>query len=174
MERRCQVKMTPHGRDMLCCLVRCVPPLAWCLSFAHAPSKPSRKWLLLLLQRFQSSWGLVEPFLRPQTPMHVWESKCTACYGSGIVSFSSGRRGRRSSATCASCTGMGASLSPWQLCMCGSSISPEHLTLGELGLRSSIRGFARGRVCGIGTRSPTTSLSSLHPYFHPVYVKDFW
>ncbi|CAK0785987.1 hypothetical protein CVIRNUC_009200 [Coccomyxa viridis] len=41
-----------------------------------------------------------------QTPMHVWESKCTACYGSGTVSFSS-RRGRRTSATCASCTGMG-------------------------------------------------------------------
>ena len=142
MERRCQVKLTPHGRDILCCYQR-APPLAWFLSFAHTPSKPSRNWLLLL-QRFQSSWGLVEPFLRPQTPMHVWESKCTACYGSGIVSFSSNRRGRRSSATCASCTGMGASLSPRQLCMCGSSSSPEHLTLGELGLRPSIRGFARG------------------------------
>ena len=145
MERRCQVKMTPHGRDILCWMVQRVPPLAWFLSFAHALSKPSRNWLLLLLlQRFQSSWGLVEPFLRPQTPMHVWESKCTACYGSGIVSCSSGRRGRRSSATCASCTGLGASLSPWQLCLCGSSSSLEHLTLGELGLRPSIRGFARG------------------------------
>ncbi|KAK9902175.1 hypothetical protein WJX75_006913 [Coccomyxa subellipsoidea] len=41
-----------------------------------------------------------------QVPMHVWESKCRACHGSGTVT-SYGRRGKRSSGSCPSCTGMG-------------------------------------------------------------------
>lgn len=41
--------------------------------------------------------------------MHVWESKCRACYGTGSVTFSS-RRGKRSTAICPSCTGMGESV----------------------------------------------------------------
>ena len=39
--------------------------------------------------------------------MHVWESKCRACYGTGSVQSSS-RRGKRITSICPSCTGMGA------------------------------------------------------------------
>ena len=45
--------------------------------------------------------------MRAQVPMHVWESKCRACYGTGSVQ-SSTRRGKRSSGICPSCTGVGA------------------------------------------------------------------
>lgn len=45
-----------------------------------------------------------------QTPMHVWETKCTSCYGSGTVT-ASGRGRRRGSAfscsTCVTCHGLG-------------------------------------------------------------------
>lgn len=45
-----------------------------------------------------------------QTPMHVWESNCTMCYGTGTVTSYSGRRrsNRRYSSTCPGCHGLGA------------------------------------------------------------------
>ncbi|CAL5228474.1 g11615 [Coccomyxa viridis] len=65
-----------------------------------------------------------------QTPMHVWESKCTACYGSGTVSFSS-RRGRHSSATCASCTGMGYVRRTSSRIIPDLNGNGKHLTIGR-------------------------------------------
>lgn len=49
--------------------------------------------------------------MRAQVPMHVWESKCRACYGTGSVQSSS-RRGKRITSICPSCTGMGARALP--------------------------------------------------------------
>lgn len=43
-----------------------------------------------------------------QRSMHVWESKCRACAGRGVVTSYSRRGGRRSSYTCPSCHGIGA------------------------------------------------------------------
>ena len=168
-------KMTPHGREILCWMVQRVPPLAWCISFAHALlPNPAGTGCCCCCCTLNSSWDFVEPFLRLQTPMHVWESKCTACYGSGIVSFTSGRRGRRSSATCASCTGMGAFLSPRQLSYVRLVKPTRAPATGRIRPLSQNR-----RIClweesvVLGRESPTTSLSNLYPCFHPVYVKDF-
>lgn len=43
---------------------------------------------------------------RCKTPIYVWERKCKACYGTGMVSSRS-RRGNRSSYPCLSCHGIG-------------------------------------------------------------------
>ncbi|GAB4813208.1 hypothetical protein N2152v2_000254 [Parachlorella kessleri] len=41
-----------------------------------------------------------------KTKIHVWETKCRACFGSGVVVMS-GRRGRRTKCICLQCTGLG-------------------------------------------------------------------
>jgi len=43
---------------------------------------------------------------RCRTAIYVWERKCKACYGTGIVTSSS-RRGNRTSYACLSCHGLG-------------------------------------------------------------------
>lgn len=45
-----------------------------------------------------------------QTKMHVWEVKCSACWGTGTI-ISNGRHGHRSMTTCLICTGLGESFS---------------------------------------------------------------
>lgn len=41
-----------------------------------------------------------------KTKIHVWEVKCPACYGTGLIT-ASGSHGRRSLCTCLQCTGLG-------------------------------------------------------------------
>lgn len=41
-----------------------------------------------------------------KTPLHVWETKCHRCGGSGVVN-TTGRKGRRGLGTCMACSGLG-------------------------------------------------------------------
>ena len=111
---RCAEVQTQLESDETCdpmtrsCQVRTAPePAADCPSLLHSASSFSQRGsrTSVLLASLYMTGACYD--WRLQTVMHVWESTCRPCWGTGSITSSSRGRGRRMSYVCPTCHGLG-------------------------------------------------------------------